>query len=1045
MRWISPEDRNILSEIEGRNIEPIKIVIEGSNDYEIIKISGDFPQGIELIKEDDGFYYIQGKLGYVPETTTYYFTLQATDLDTGEESEHWYSMEVITLNTEWDNNNKKSLEIFEKQFFQYQYTLINPEGNEVFKKVAGELPEGLILSETGLLYGVPEEDREDVYYFRIGVFRNDKEIFEISENNPLTIKVKDISELNKPVWITDEGILEYVEYNVEKNIQVVAYDFNGRHVYYDMIENNLPKGILWTTNGEDSSKNTGILQGKCETKIIKDDWYIKIKPYILIDEQKIYGDERIFLIVSNAVEKDNLITWITESLEPVKIGYSYNMAIEATSSSKIIFELSSDNLPKGLVLNKNGEIYGTVDYQDIGEYNFYIRAYTTKAYSVKKFTITVEKGFSVNSLDAYLYINKEYQEEYQTMMIPFDRTSAYNNSNKLYKISSSPIISIGTLNTYDNVLLKYKFSQYNTPIEIFMGETKKKSIGVYDLFYKSFDEVNKTSKYYDLKKHTNDETIIENRYDKEFRPGYIRNPYEDNKVKIIFKDLDGNIIVTSDDMEDVRTGKIDDKRYIYYSSNSKDEIIWYYINLDSSAEPLVIQPYYEPLKETYDYAFYGKKFVFLNHSNIKTYIREVPKGTYFEIESKRIIKKDEPIYIKIETLLTGEEVVIKYVLNENDEEKEVDVLDTSEYVSYNPYNENDIDEYIINNKDYDKINYEVNLNNYYSYGSPTITFKTSSINGIRNILNQSINVEKYEGKVLYKIGNQEIIDLNNVKNVYNINVNENGVYEVHFNNELGDESVFYVYHKISDDDYKPIYYKDEESGEYKPLVQREYMLDGEVDYTYYTIYKKGSNIPFNNSLFIFEDGQKIFIENNQWFLLNELENPYIYRAENNLAYGYDKDIVLPNVHDEHVENGVVKFLDIDKEKDYLPEYMIDTDIPFWKPLTEYIVGDEIVYKDYSYICNKNHKSELDFNKKYWDKNESVKKYEPMLPIFFAKPYSHDTILKKINADEKLGHNWYGRKLIFYEIHFEPKYRDADAFTIDFYNNVNENSPEFQLI
>ena len=439
MEWISPEDRLILSEIEGRNIEKIKIIIEGSENYEISKVSGDFPQGIELIKEDDGFYYIQGKLGYVPETMTYYFTLQATDLDTGEESEHWYSIEVITLNTtwcgivyecltnninerpdiasdniwkeyngiindelqeedipEWEENKQYSTndlviynnnEIIEKTYFQKQFKLKNPEGNEVFKKVAGELPEGIVLSETGLLYGVAEEDREKPFYFRIGVYRNDELLIETSE---LFIKVKDISELNKPLWITDAGILDYINYGIEKDLQVIAYDFSGHDVYYELISKDLPAGIEWRTIEEysreyddDVSEKTGKFYGKCKTKVTNNEWFITLKPYIIIDDNKIYGDERTFNIVTNAVEDNDLIKWETDELEPVKIGYSYRIFIKATSSSRIIFELASGELPKGLTLNKNGEISGTVDYQELKDYEFYIKAYTSKAFSVK--------------------------------------------------------------------------------------------------------------------------------------------------------------------------------------------------------------------------------------------------------------------------------------------------------------------------------------------------------------------------------------------------------------------------------------------------------------------------------------------------------------------------------------------------------------------------------------------------------------------------------------------------------------------------------------
>jgi len=1019
MKTILPENRMIFSEIEGSTLTPIQISLEGSTNYEIELISGKLPNGIIFNIENN---CVEGTLELVPETTTYYFTFKATDLDTNETFEKWYSAEVITLNTEWDDNNVSNLIIYEKQFFQYQYNLINPEGNEIFKKISGELPEGLSLSETGLLYGVPEEDREDLYYFRIGVYRGERLIYQTPEEDSklLSIKVKDISELNEPIWITDAGILDYIDYNVEKQLQVIAHDFKNRDVYYELKGSNLPKGIDWTTSGEDSSLNTGKLYGICQTKVSKSDWYFEVIPYVMDNGTKISGEKRKFELVTNALQEDDLITWITESLEPVKIGYSYNLKIEAKSGNKIIFEIASGELPKGLYFNKNGEIYGTVDYQDLGEYEFFVKAYTSNAFSVKRFVLNVEDGLSKNALDVFLYINKEYQESYQDMLLPFDRTSAYKSYNPLYKSPSSPRIDIATLNTWDNVLLKYKFENFNSPIDIYMWETKKKSLSNCDFFYKSFDESNKNSELIKLKKHEeyieytdfddnpvlnnnslerfSNETIEENQFGREFRPGYIREPIYEMYAKVIYEDLDGNIITDSSHMEDFKTGKINDNEYIYYDINLEtDQIHYYYINLETGDNYIIKKPINYPYDNIFDYAWFGRKFVFVN--NQKIYITEISEGRYYEIDSKRIVKQDEPIYIRIETLLTGEEEIFKYVIR-NGEEYLVEALKEKTYVSYDPYNNESNDEYIIDPKTYNKIMYEDNVNNYYRFVSSTITYQTTSINAIRDIFALPINVEKYDGKLLYKIGNQEIIDREIIKQVYNI-TEENGLYYAEFDDENGDKSAFYIYYKIDDDTFKQVYHKLNDNT-YEPLIQKELMLEGEVDYNLHTIYKKGSNIPFSNAIFNFPDGRKYICEKCEdnvsyaWFEIKEIENPYIYYAEDNQFYGYPKDIVLPNVNDEHVKDNQVKFLDIEEEKNLLPEYM-------------------------------------------------EKEYAPTLPLFFAIPYSHDSVLKNINAYEKEGNYWYGRKFIFYEVHFEPKYENADTFTIDFYNHVNENSPEFKLI
>ena len=95
MEWISPNQGNILSIIEGETIIPIKIEIGDSENYTITKVSGDFPNGISLVKRDNN-YYLEGTLDLVSETTEYYFTLQALDENSLEYIQRWFSIIVET-------------------------------------------------------------------------------------------------------------------------------------------------------------------------------------------------------------------------------------------------------------------------------------------------------------------------------------------------------------------------------------------------------------------------------------------------------------------------------------------------------------------------------------------------------------------------------------------------------------------------------------------------------------------------------------------------------------------------------------------------------------------------------------------------------------------------------------------------------------------------------------------------------------------------------------------------------------------------------------
>lgn len=475
MEWISPNQK--IEKIEGETLSE-KIIVDEDNNYIITKVSGNFPNGISLIEKEDG-YYLEGNFDLIEKTTEYYFTLQASNEE--KSLQQWFSIKVDSKITEWGLNEDVPTEVFEKTYFSYQFELKNPEGNERFKKIYGELPNGIFISDTGLLYGVPEEDNDKIYEYKVGVYRNDNLII---ESPKMSIKINDLSLLNKPLWATDSGIIGYIDYNNSKYLFVKAYDIKGREVKYEESSDdwNIPLGINFDTD-------TGEFYGTCETKSSLS-WNFSIRPYVEDEGEIIYGDWRRFTIITNAVESDNLIKWVTEELPLTKIGYNYNSIIEATSKNKIFFELSSGNLPKGLKLNKNGNIYGIIDYQDIGEYKFVVRAYTQLSFAIKEFTINVEEGLSQNAVDVALYINKENDEEYHQLIGNFDRSSAYNSSNNLYKISTHPQLYVATLNTWDDILLKYKFEQFNTPIDIIWKETKKKTINdsednpKYDFFYK---------------------------------------------------------------------------------------------------------------------------------------------------------------------------------------------------------------------------------------------------------------------------------------------------------------------------------------------------------------------------------------------------------------------------------------------------------------------------------------------------------------------------------------------------------------------------------
>ena len=133
-------------------------------------------------------------------------------------------------------------------------------------------------------------------------------------------------------------------------------------------------------------------------------------------------------------------------------------------------------------------------------------------------------------------------------------------------------------------------------------------------------------------------------------------------------------------------------------------------------------------------------------------------------------------------------------------------------------------------------------------------------------------------------------------------------------------------------------------------------------------------------------------EGNEIFVVRKIDNPYVYDINNN-SIGYPYEIVLPYVTDEDVNNNTICFFDIENE-------------------------NLIEWKD---------------------------NYYPTLDLFYSRQntniLAYNDILERENNLEYL----YDRKILFYEIHFEPIYNDENIFTIDFYEHTHKNSPSFQLI
>ena len=371
----------------------------------------------------------------------------------------------------------------EYAYLSEYFKLKNPNGNEVFKKISGELPLGITINTFGLCYGTIGEVEESTdYQFRVGVYVDN----ELKLWKDFIIEVKTLEDLNQPIWITQEGNVGKVNYNEKPVIQLVAYEPSDLPLNYEVVEGTLPYGLELDLS---SGTITGIVMTENQSQ-----WDFTVactNGYKTIN--------RTFNIITNEVIEGDDIDWVTEeNLGSVKVGYSFNSQIVATSNYPVSFDIISGKLPDGLKMNKDGEIYGICSHQLLGNYSFTVHAKNIKTETIKTFVIKVEKGLGYNALRAFFYVNLEYQPQFSALKQSFDIEYAYRNYDENFVIPYKPEIYIADLYSYDKPLIQ-TLLQYNTYLQLEPSETKDKvvtttiddkEIGLYDVFYKDFKTTN---------------------------------------------------------------------------------------------------------------------------------------------------------------------------------------------------------------------------------------------------------------------------------------------------------------------------------------------------------------------------------------------------------------------------------------------------------------------------------------------------------------------------------------------------------------------------
>ena len=1033
-------------------------------------ISGDFPDGIKLTKNNDFKYTFSGTLPQVKQESIAYFTLRVrvditesllerlpeeerNNLEGKEYIYDDYFMSFIIKNKKIKIDTKETYEFIETLYTKYQIKLINGNGDEEFVKLSGVLPTGINLSNNGLLYGIAYDNNNEFtedadakrVSCKIGLKKNG-ELIKDEDGNIIEAefksRVKKLEEENDPIWITDSGQIASIKFGdiISGEIFVKAYDPKGRKITYSLVDGYvLPTGL--TLNN-----STGQIFGTCSAKDRKI-WNFKINV-----SNGLKTIERAFNIETNKISSDKFIHWITDAnLGNYKIGENVFFNIKAESGDKLYkinYTLISNTLPKGLTFN-NGLFYGKVKYQELKKYDIVIEA--TNGYDTvqRKFYMTLKEGLGNNAVNCYFYINHEYDDDYAEMLSYFNKANAYEPKNSLYRINSVPQIDICECNCFDIQLMKYLL-EFNDSLNITWGNTIRKDYFngdnlLYTTFYKSIEE-------------------------------------------------------------EVPTGSIQkwggDRIYVTKSSNSSTGYYLEGTTTEVNTKGSHIYTDSDSIIEGQSYIYFKGK---------KTYIKILTPDYWYIISSNKVLNGDEVIYTE-----NYEEYNPYTFENEIKQRKYVLIDDVKEYIAQ-------CDNGMIENSETNTylgiyVSEDLNimkdpdiLRKYFIDDKNTIMYVPST-NEIRKALSTQIYVTKSDNEhIYYDPGSQEIISESDFENKYIVYYDdEKESYYVKYNGENVYIDV-YSSEKVSDSEYEnitPAYAlienenwvekidnKDASQTEFddtwdnkyaeteyfyrtidgnetkyilKPVKLLVEQLDTEVDYKNYLIFEKGTENLQENILFTlsWNPYTSFIIINGKTHIVKEISKPWIYEPGLNTHMTFDKRIVLPYINDEDVRKGgrgtYIRFFDIDNES--IPEWKTRTILNYTADNYYYpgdifrdIRNDTVTY----YKVTKMFKSGDDATKyigKYTvvlsdEEVESLLKayYYPALPLFYAKPYTEygdkGSILPNgMDSDESKGKLLTGRKFCFFEVHFSPIYNNnIDNFTIDFYNHNNERSPEFQLI
>lgn len=222
------------------------------------------------------------------------------------------------------------------------------------------------------------------------------------------------------------------------------------------------------------------------------------------------------------------------------------------------------------------------------------------------------------------------------------------------------------------------------------------------------------------------------------------------------------------------------------------------------------------------------------------------------------------------------------------------------------------------------------------------------------------------------------------------------------------------------------------------------------DYYYFTKDQRIAEVVDPNTMTGSRDGS-------EWEEVKFIQNPYIFKSELNPSLNSDHDFIMPYVADvvEEQVGGSDFFTFFDYDTEVIP-YWKRKEVETWNVLTDYKVGDVLLYDNKYYIVIANYTSTYTFSEGiYFLRKLSAaevdsilsKNYIPCLCLGYYQQGKNDGNLSLINSAESKGEYWYKKTLEFDEVVASPYYGESDitTSTITIYRSVWKNYPENGII